>query len=134
MVDSLAEYNRRLSLRQKAMDNCRRKIRAVGYARLAVGAVIAVTTWISFVLHWFSAWYVLPIVLLFLYLLTYHERLYLEGRRAQRAVAFYERGIARIEDRWIGLGNSDASFADAATGVKIANANATRSKASPSPV
>src|SRR5688572_25123971 len=114
MLDPLSEYRHRLAARHKWMNECRWKIRTLGFVRLAVGGVIAATVWLSFVLKLFSAWFIVIPIVVFLVLLTYHERLYAEGRRAMRSVAFYERGLARVEDRWAGTGNVETSFADEA--------------------
>jgi hypothetical protein len=51
--------------------------------------------------------------LAFLALVWRHGRVIERRIRADRAVAFYERGVARLEDRWTGAGNEGARFADA---------------------
>jgi len=43
-----------------------------------------------------------------------HERLIRQRRAARRACAFYEKGLARIEDRWAGAGESGERFDDPA--------------------
>src|SRR5439155_4694671 len=45
-------------------------------------------------------------------LLIYHARLLRARDRAKRAARYYERAIARIEDRWLGTGESGARFRD----------------------
>src|SRR5207244_2538803 len=35
---------------------------------------------------------------------AYHEKILARARRTLRAITFYERGLARIEDRWAGTG------------------------------
>ena len=49
-----------------------------------------------------------------LILLIVHDRVIQKRSRADRAVAFYERGLARLEDRWAGTGEDGESFRDPA--------------------
>jgi len=50
----------------------------------------------------------------FVVLVVVHDRLIRSRERAERAVAFYARGIARLEHRWIGQGNPGERFRDGA--------------------
>ena len=43
-----------------------------------------------------------------------HERIRRRQRLAARSIAFYERGLARIEDRWRGTGETGERFRDSA--------------------
>src|SRR5262245_23019162 len=52
-------------------------------------------------MHLISGWWTLLPVGTFVVLVARHERIRALGRRTQRAAAFYERGLARIEDRWM---------------------------------
>jgi predicted ATPase len=45
-------------------------------------------------------------------LLVFHERVRQAMRLAGRGVSFYERGLARLEDRWSGQGEPGVSFLD----------------------
>jgi MutS domain V len=51
-------------------------------------------------------------VMVFAGLAWTHDRVIRARETAARAVAFYERGIARIEDRWIGTGETGERFRD----------------------
>jgi hypothetical protein len=53
-------------------------------------------------------------VLAFGALVLVHERTARALRRAGRAVAFYEQGVARLNDEWAGRGDGGARFLDAA--------------------
>jgi hypothetical protein len=53
----------------------------------------------------------LPIVV-FLVFMVWHQRVQTRCSTAARAVDFYERGLARIEDRWAGSGATGERFAD----------------------
>lgn len=46
-------------------------------------------------------------------LAVWHELVIRARTRAERAAAFYERGLARIEDRWAGTGEAGERFRDA---------------------
>ncbi len=56
-----------------------------------------------------APWLVIPLVL-FVPLAFFHARILNARDRAARAVAFYERGLARLEDRWQGGGNPGERF------------------------
>ncbi len=56
-------------------------------------------------------WMALPAVA-FTALLVVHERTARERLRVSRIAAFQERGLARVEDRWAGLGPDGSRFAD----------------------
>jgi hypothetical protein len=58
-----------------------------------------------------ALWLVLPIACL-VFLIQRHDRVISARIATARAIAFYERGRARIEDRWIGTGSSGDRFAD----------------------
>lgn len=58
-----------------------------------------------------GAWVAVPVVL-FLGLLVLHARLARLSHRADRAVEFYEKGIARVENRWAGKGEPGNRFLD----------------------
>jgi hypothetical protein len=51
-------------------------------------------------------------ILLFLALVFVHRKIVHASTTVKRAVAFYERGIARIEDRWTGNGETGDEFKD----------------------
>src|SRR5207248_9979874 len=59
-----------------------------------------------------SPWWLLVPVAIFSLLLVRHERVTRALLRTGRAVAFYERGLARLEDRWSGTGQPGQRFLD----------------------
>lgn len=107
-----SEYQRRLADRRQVVEDRDRQDRTVALLRLAVGAAavaLAVIAWRSVAVSWW--WLTVPAVL-FLALWIVHGRI-LEGRRrAERAVLFYARGLARIDDDWIGSGPRGERFLD----------------------
>jgi hypothetical protein len=58
-----------------------------------------------------APWLVVPL-LIFVPLAFYHGRVLNRRDRAARAAAFYERGIARVENTWAGTGSTGEQFRD----------------------
>lgn len=58
-------------------------------------------------------WITLPVVA-FIALMVLHQGVLGEVERLTRSVKFYERGLARLDDKWIGTGETGEQFADAA--------------------
>jgi hypothetical protein len=48
----------------------------------------------------------------FIALAVWHDRVLRTADCLQRAIAFYDRGLARVEDRWQGTGETGARFLD----------------------
>ncbi len=89
----------------------RRRERALGYAKLAVAAVTLVAALL--LLHLLKALEFLLIpVAVFLILAVLQEKLIRRLRFRARAIAFYQRGLARLNDRWAGSGESGERFLD----------------------
>ena len=68
--------------------------------------------WAALRAHVISAWWLAAPVAAFGGLAVYHSRILRARELAQRAVAFYENGLARIEDRWAGSGETGERFDD----------------------
>jgi hypothetical protein len=106
------EYARRLEAR-RALAADRERIHAItGNSRFAVAAAGLVVVLLVFALRWLHpAWLALPVVA-FLALSYWHQRVTRALRRARRAVAYYERGLARLDGRWQGTGDTGSRFLD----------------------
>jgi len=107
-----SEYERRLALRRQAVRDRDRQDRNIALARLGVAVaaiVLAFFAWRSPVVSWW--WLALPAVV-FLAAWIVHGRILEARRRAERAVEFYVRGLARIDDDWIGSGPRGDRFQD----------------------
>lgn len=77
---------------------------------VAAGLILAwLCLWRNLVAGW---WLLLPVAI-FIVLSIWHELVLRAQARAKAAVAFYERGMARIEDRWAGTGETGERFCDA---------------------
>lgn len=71
---------------------------------LAIAATIAIAFW-----DWRGA---LVTLAAFIVLVILHERAIRARTRAENGAKFYERGLARIDDTWPGLGDPGTDFAD----------------------
>jgi hypothetical protein len=104
-------YRARLSARRATHEHLTRTDARFSYGRLAaaaLGAAVLLSAWWQLLSIWF---FLLP-VLVFIILVRKHELVIRERDQAARAIAFYERGLARIEDRWRGTGEPGERFRD----------------------
>ena len=111
-MDPLTSYRRLLPERRGAAAAFRQQADRLSHARLIVFASGAVVAGGALFGAWLSPWWLGLPAGLFAGLVVWHDRVLLAEARAARAVAWYEHGIARIEDRWPGLGPTGARFAD----------------------
>jgi hypothetical protein len=111
-VNPSQEYERRLNARRETVEHYRNLDHLIGNVRLITGAVFFLAVWLAAGPHLISGWWVLLPIIAFVILVAQHESVRARGRRAQRSVVFYERGIARIEDRWIGTGDPGRAYFD----------------------
>jgi hypothetical protein len=91
----------------------RRLDHRISNARLAVFAAGVALVWPTVVSRAISGlWLLLPVVA-FIVLLVLHDRVVRRRTRAERAAAYYRRGLARLEDAWVGEGPDGNQFQDA---------------------
>ena len=105
------DYHERLEARQAEHLRLTRIDRQFSYARLAafgLGVVVLLLAWEQ----WLNVWLVLIPTALFIVLVRRHEEVIRQRDETARAMAFYERGLARIEDRWPGTGEPGDRFRD----------------------
>jgi hypothetical protein len=104
------EYEERLKSRESRVAHYDKLHIRIGNLRLWVAVATAVAGWWSIRRHAFAPWWLLLPAVAFAAVVLYHARV-LRGRFcAQRAVAFYRNGLARIQDRWAGNGRSGERF------------------------
>ena len=98
------EYPRRLQLQQQRAAAAQRRDLSLGVAKLAGVFLLLLLAWLALLRHAFPwPWLALPAAgLAALFFL--HDRVLRARRRAQRLAAYYERGLARLHDRWSGVG------------------------------
>ncbi len=109
--DPDAEYARRLSARRNVAAQLARMDHRLGDMRLATVVALLLAAYLALGRGVFSPAWLVPLVVLFVGLLVWHEQVVQRKQRAERAARFYESGIARREDRWAGTGNTGAPFA-----------------------
>jgi len=104
-------YTRRLAALTQLQNADQRREKLLGYAKLIVAAVFL--TGLLLFLHYLkhSQW-LIPPVLLFVVLALLHDKLLRRIGLRNRAINFYNRGLARLEDRWSGTGESGECFVD----------------------
>jgi hypothetical protein len=106
------EYARRLTDRQARVAEFDKIHVRLGNLRLAVAVVASLMLWATWGKHLFAPWWLTVPVLSFAGLAAYHSRILRARTLAERAVSVYERGLARIADRWAGTGAKGERFAD----------------------
>ena len=110
-TDPLHEYQKRLAERDLSLTELTRWEGRVANARLLMFVVGAVLAWFAFGAHKVHpVWIGVP-VLAFVSLVVVHDRLLRSIRRVKNGLEYYRRGIARIEDRWMGTGWDGADLA-----------------------
>jgi hypothetical protein len=109
-VSPLAEYQARLEERSRASESLEKKFRRIGNARLAAGFAAVIVAFLVFGEVWISVWWLLLPLGVFGALVIIHARVVERLERSKRAIQFYERGLARLEDRWIGTGETGERF------------------------
>ncbi|MBL8216311.1 MAG: hypothetical protein JNK87_36670, partial [Bryobacterales bacterium] len=112
-VDPHSLYNSRLEERRARVAVEQNRHIQIGNARLALGIAGAVIGWQAFVNHAWSGWLLLLPLAGLITLIILHERVVRARRLAERAATFYERGLARLEDRWAGTGEPGERFRSA---------------------
>ena len=96
-------YQERMSEREAEAAACQRQHVLLGYARLALVIAGIAVAWYSFYQHQVSRWWLLAIFAVFAVAARRHSAVLQRKAEAQRAIAFFDRGIARIDDRWTEL-------------------------------
>jgi hypothetical protein len=98
-------YVERLNQRHASIATLRDRERKISTFRLlAIAATIAIAFW-----DWRAA---LITLAAFVVLVVLHERAVRTRTRAESGAKFYERGLARIDDTWAGLGDPGTDFSD----------------------
>jgi hypothetical protein len=105
------EYRQRLAARTLAHARWSRRHARMANARLAAFAA-SVAVLVAAYLDLLSSWALVAPVAIFVVLVHQHDRVLRRLEDAARAIAFYERGLARIEDRWAGSGEPGERFRD----------------------
>jgi ABC-type multidrug transport system fused ATPase/permease subunit len=109
--DPHVEYTNRLATRRSSLAAEQQRSRKIWVWRRVVFAIIALMIIMAF--EKIVAWWLIALpVTVFIALMAIHQRIQASVARFERAVKFYERGIARLEDNWSGGGATGEQFAD----------------------
>jgi hypothetical protein len=112
--DPAAAYEARLGQRRAAHARLGRFERAISAGRGLVFVLGALCWWLAVGPRLLSPAWLGGAAAAFLVLVVLHERVIQSARRLARAVAFYERGLARLDDRWSGASEGGERYLPAA--------------------
>lgn len=108
--EPLQVYTQHLAQRQGESLSLRKTEAWIGRGRLAAFVAVAFTFWLCFGRFELS-YFLIPVpIALFVFLLFRHDYVRRKLAANGRACAFFEQGIARIEDRWAGRGVTGQEF------------------------
>ena len=105
-----AEYSRRLKFYEKESKRRQRQHIWAGNAKVVFFLAILVLCWTIGKSGKPSWVWLVGAVGFFIVLVLSHRRILRAKNRAERAAGYYSRGIARIEDRWSGSGDTGVEF------------------------
>jgi hypothetical protein len=112
VVRAAEEYTHRLKDHESRVAHQQAIHIRLGNLRLILALITALIAWESLRRHALSPWWLLLPVGVFVGIAAYHSRVLRARDLAQRAVTFYQRGLARLEERWSGMGESGERFAN----------------------
>ena len=107
------EYKQRREARLKMRAEQERVHLRIGNLKLLVIVAGLILAWFSLIKNSVSGHWLVTPAAVYAGLAVWHELVIRARTRAERAVEFYERGLARIEDRWAGTGETGERFRDA---------------------
>ncbi len=76
----------------------------IGNWRLMIAIAAALLAWAAFGAHAVSGWILVVPLAAFIALVVWHQRVIARRTQAQRAVRFYDDGLARLQNAWAGRG------------------------------
>ena len=110
--DPKAKYLERRQHWQAEVTRLERQHLTLGNIRLLVFFVGVALWWFAIRPGILSGWWLLLPLATFVALVLFHQGVRAKILRAKRAVAFYDQGVARIEDRWSEKGQQGSEFFD----------------------
>jgi MutS-like protein len=113
VAEPKVEYAKRLEKYLKTVAEKDRVHLRVGYAKLAAIAAGLLLMWGVFGTHLVTAYWLIAPIAVYGLLTILHGRVLRAKGRAETAAEFYRKGIARMEDRWAGDGQTGERFRDA---------------------
>ena len=110
--DPRTVYQERRAARRTAHAAAERRHHAIGNVRLLLVGIAAVLGIGIVGGAGYSAWWLLAPLAGVVWLGFRLDRIETERSRLERAIAFYDRGLARLDDAWAGTGERGDGFAD----------------------
>jgi hypothetical protein len=104
-------YGARLAERTLLLKDLQARRDRIGYIRLLIALPGVVLIWLA-VRGVAPVWPIALPAAVFIALVWWQSRVEREAECARRAMAFYERGIGRLENRWHGRGETGERFSD----------------------
>ncbi|HEV2709802.1 MAG TPA: mismatch repair protein [Edaphobacter sp.] len=108
------EYRQRQQAREAIVLHFEKVHRSLGNLRLLLVILALCIAWFSLYLRSISSWWLLIPAAIFVTVATHHSKILRKKSFAERAADVYRKGLARIEDRWIG-NSQQTPRAEAAT-------------------
>ncbi len=108
-----AVYEEFLARRREDLALISKRELIVSVSRLVVACAGLVLLWLAIQSRVLSPWWIVVPVVIFAALMVIHDGCLRRRQRLERAVAYYERGLARLSDEWVGTGETGETFADA---------------------
>jgi hypothetical protein len=106
------EYVQRLKARELRVAHFEKIHIRLGNIRLALAVLAVIVAWGSLRAHYLSPWWLAAPIVAFVGVAAYHSRILRARELADRAAKFYKKGLARVEDRWAGIGETGERFDD----------------------
>jgi hypothetical protein len=107
-----SEYDARLARARISHARSELRERRLATARLVVFLALLVVAGMAFVAKTISPWWVMIPLGVFVFLVRAFDQTSEATRRALRLTSFYELGLARLDDRWMDLGETGERFRD----------------------
>jgi MutS domain V len=111
-VSPSEEYVQRLKSRESRVAHYEEIHIRLGNVRLVLALLGVVLAWASFREHYLSPWWLAAPVAAFVGIAAYHSRILRARELAERATAFYKKGLARMADRLADVGETGERFDD----------------------
>src|SRR5262245_12464196 len=105
-----AVYSARLTTQRHKQEAAERRHKQLGYLKLGVVAAAVLVFVLGLKAQIASAWWLIVPIVALAFLEKAHEGVLASLKKCTRVMAFYERGLARIEDRWMGGGETGEDF------------------------
>jgi len=110
--DPFHHHKTKLVARQVTQKQLSVRDRYLSYTRLLLITLIFSVGWGAFARGSWSGWWLLIPCVGFAAVIRTHHNVIRAHESASRSVAWYQRGLARLEDRWTGSGEAGSQFID----------------------